>query len=445
MKKVYVIKNRYVDSVTLMGVAVELTELPGVTGAESGMGTSQNVDLLTGLDYPVPAGVTKNDLMIALDAEGPEALEAAFAAAQERLASGGGHSRRVYRSVDELPVGRYDVLQISLPGEYAVQEARRAIDRGMDIFMFTADVTLEQERALKEYGRDHGRLVMGPDAGVGLLGGVALAAGSIVRPGPVGVIGASGSGSQEVACLIEQMGSGVTCILGTGGRDLKKEVGGVSMKADMKRLEKDEDTKLICLVSMLADREVMEEVLLEADQLTKPVVAVFLGADETLYQGHRVTGTYSLQEAAKACVRLVTGHEPSIGWTEEEAAAIAREKAASLSREQKYFRGLYTGGTFAEETLMTFRAVAPEIALHTNRDTQSMLRASRRTSTARATPCWTWAIWILLPKRRTRCLTPPSGWSACGRSWLTRRWRSWRWTSFWGRAWHPTLPRAMFR
>ena len=81
MKKVYVIKNRYVDSVTLMGVAVELTELPGVTGAESGMGTSQNVDLLTGLDYPVPAGVTKNDLMIALDAEGPEALEAAFAAA----------------------------------------------------------------------------------------------------------------------------------------------------------------------------------------------------------------------------------------------------------------------------------------------------------------------------------------------------------------------------
>ena len=180
MKKVYVIKNRYVDSVTLMGVAVELTELPGVTGAESGMGTSQNVDLLTGLDYPVPAGVTKNDLVMTLEAEGPEALEAAFAAAQERRASGGGHSRRVYRSVDELPVGRYDVLQISLPGEYAVQEARRAIDRGMDIFMFTADVTLEQERALKEYGRDHGRLVMGPDAGVGLLGGVALAAGSIV-------------------------------------------------------------------------------------------------------------------------------------------------------------------------------------------------------------------------------------------------------------------------
>lgn len=368
MKKVFIINNRYVDSVTLMGVAVELTELDGIEGAESGMGTDQNVQLLESLGYPVPQGVTKNDLMIAIDAQSNEKMDAAYAAAQTLLASGGKRSERVYHEVDELPEGRYDVLQISLPGKYAIAEARKAIDKGMDVFMFTADVTLEEERELKEYGRNHGRLVMGPDAGVGLLGGVAMAAGSIVRFGPVGVIGASGSGSQEVACLIEKMGSGVTCILGTGGRDLKKTVGGVSMKADMKRLEQDEDTKLICLVSMLADREVMEEVLCEADKLSKPVVAVFLGADETLYRGHKVTGTFNLQEAARACVRLVTGQEPSIGWMREEMERIAREKVAALSSTQKYFRGLYTGGTFAEETLMTFRAAAPEIELHTNRD-----------------------------------------------------------------------------
>lgn len=260
------------------------------------------------------------------------------------------------------------MVQISLPGEYALKEAYKAIDKGMDVFMFTADVSLEEERKLKEYARDHGKLMMGPDAGVGLLGGVAMAAGSIVRFGPVGVIGASGSGSQEVACLIEALGSGVTCVLGTGGRDLKKDVGGVSMKADMKRLDKDDDTKLICLVSMLADRDIMEEVLTEADQLSKPVVAVFLGADETLYAGHKVTGTYNLQDAAKACVQLLKGETPKIGWTEEEADAIAASKVAALKPQKKYFRGLYTGGTFAEETLMTFRAVAPEVELKTNRD-----------------------------------------------------------------------------
>ncbi len=368
MKKVFVIKNRYVDSVTLMGLAVGLTEIEGIIGAESGMGTVQNIDLLKSYSYSVPADTTKNDLMIAVDAQTEERQNFAFEEAKKRLSLGSGTKTKTYTSVDDLPEGKYDVVQISLPGEYAIKEAKKAILKGMDVFMFTADVSLEEERELKEFGRDHGKLVMGPDAGVGLLGGVAMAAGSIVKFGPIGVIGASGSGSQEVACLIEAMGSGVTCVLGTGGRDLKKEVGGVSMKADMKRLEKDEDTKIICLVSMLADREIMEEVLTEADKLTKPVVAVFLGADEELYRGHNVTGTYNLEAAARECVKLATGTEPKIGWTDSEIEKIAEERVAKLSPEKKYFRGLYTGGTFAEETLMTFCTVAPEIKLYTNRD-----------------------------------------------------------------------------
>ena len=366
MKRVYVTPNRYVDSVTLMGLALSLTELTGVRGAESGMGTRQNIDMLTQQGYEVPADTGKNDMMLAVDADDGEALEAARLAAEKALAGGSRH-KRVYRDINELEDGAYQVAQISLPGEYAVHEARKAIDRGMDVFMFTADVSLEEERRLKEYGRDHGRLVMGPDAGVGLLGGVALAAGSIVRFGPVGVIGASGSGSQEVACLIEEMGAGVTCILGTGGRDLKKEVGGVSMKADMQRLEMDEDTKVICLVSMLADREVMQDVLREADRLAKPVAAVFLGADEALYAGHRAVGATNLRDAAKACVRLLGMGEPKLGFSEDEIEAIAA-RTRTLAPEKKFFRGLYTGGTFAEETLMAFRALAPEISLCTNRD-----------------------------------------------------------------------------
>lgn len=123
MKKVYVIKNRYVDSVTLMGVAGGADRTARRNGSGKRHGHEPERGFADRVGLSVPAGVTKNDLMIALDAEGPEALEAAFAAAQERLASGGGHSRRVYRSVDELPVGRSDVLQISIAGEYAVQEA----------------------------------------------------------------------------------------------------------------------------------------------------------------------------------------------------------------------------------------------------------------------------------------------------------------------------------
>ena len=368
MKKVFVVPNRYVDSVMLMGITVQLEDRGFARRASCWMGLSQNRDMLREEGYSLPEDIGRGDLMIALECDTEEELRKAFDAALELISSGGGERKKTYHDLNELKEGEYDVAQISLPGAAALKEARKAIDRHMDVFMFTADVSLEEERELKEYGRDHGCLVMGPDAGVGLLGGVAMAAGSIVREGPIGIIGASGSGSQEVACLIEQMGSGVTCILGTGGRDLKKQVGGVSMKADMERLEKDEETKVICLVSMLADREVMEEVLQQADRLSKPVVVVFLGADEDLYRGHRVTGTYNLQEAAKACVRIALGREPSVGWTEEERDRLSKSCAERLSPEKKYFRGLYTGGTFAEETLMVFREFAPEIRLHTNRD-----------------------------------------------------------------------------
>ena len=368
MKRVYILPNRYIDSVTLMGIALRVSQLESVAGAECGMGTQQNINMLMEQGYRVPQDTTPNDLMLAIDAVSADVLEAAYQQAQQMLSGNTPGSEQVYRSVDDIPAGEFDVIQISIPGRYAITEAKKAIDKGMDVFMFTADVSLEEERELKLYGREHGRLVMGPDAGVGLLGGVAMAAGSIVRKGPIGVIGASGSGSQEVACMIEAMGSGVTCILGTGGRDLKKEVGGISMKEDMKRLDRDADTQVICLVSMLADREIMEEVLCLADALNKPVVVVFLGADDALYQNHRVTGTTNLQAAAQASVRIATGTEPDIGWTEDEADRLANEIAASLSGKRKYFRGLYTGGTFAEEAMMTFRTIAPNIIMHTNRD-----------------------------------------------------------------------------
>jgi len=368
LKKVYLLKNRYVDSVTLMTIAVEISEKSGIEGAECGMGTKQNIELLLELGYEVPADAGSNDVMIAVESESEEMMREACAYVESRLSTGRGKKEKTYRSAGDLEEGEFDIVQISLPGEYALDEAYKAIDKGCHVFMFTADVTLEQEHDLKVYARDHGCLMMGPDAGVGLVGGVCMAAGSIVKFGPIGVIGASGSGSQEVACLIEQMGSGVTCILGTGGRDLKKPVGGVSMMADMDRLEQDEDTKLICLVSMLADREVMEKVLNKADTLTKPVVAVFLGADEALYEGHKVVGTFNLTDAARACVRMVTGKEPEFGLSAEERDALAQRCVDSLAPERKYFRGLYTGGTFSEETLMAFNAYAPEIEIYTNRD-----------------------------------------------------------------------------
>ncbi len=366
MKKVFVVKNRYVDSVTLMGAAEKLAELPGVTGAESGMGTPANRELLTDLGYAVPADTGKYDLMIAVDARDEAQLADAFAAGLSVLNHRGDQKQRVYHDVSELEPGAYDIAQISLPGEYAAAEIRKAIELGMDVFVFSDNVPLAQERELKELGRARGRLVMGPDAGVGLIGGVALAAGSIVRPGAVGVVGASGSGAQEVACLIERMGAGVSEIIGTGGHDLLPEIGGITMRLGMERLNRDPATKIICLVSKLASEAVMASVLDDADKLDKPVVAVFLGGGETLFAGRRVKGAESLEAAAELCYRLLTGEEKKLGWPQQAFDTLVQQQLLRIAPERKYFRGLYCGGTFTEEALILFHAQNPQVPLYSN-------------------------------------------------------------------------------
>ena len=370
LKKVYVLKNRYVDSVTLMNVAEKINQVEGIFGAESDMGTPANVALLSDLGYDVPQGTGKNDLIIAIDAD-PGDQERAYQIGLDILDHRSTLGGNVYSDVNaiDLTADPYDLVQISLPGEYAAAEIRKALDRGLDCFVFSDNVSLEDELACKQLGREKGRLVMGPDAGVGLLGGVALAAGSIVRKGAVGIIGASGSGAQEVACLVEHMGQGVSCIIGTGGRDLSPQIGGITMLMALERLANDPQTQVICLVSKVADPAVMGRVLDEADKLDKPVTAVFLGAPKRLFDGRRVHGAWSLEEAAVLSVAMLGGEVHAPGRTRGQLEALAAALADGLPRERRYLRGLYCGGTFTEEAMILFHERCPQIPLYSNLDT----------------------------------------------------------------------------
>lgn len=355
MKKVVVKKNRYVDSVSLMSVSDRVTVLPGVTNVEAQMGTHANLELLKLLEYTLPEGVTPNDLVIAITADSEDSYAAAFRLVEDIIDRKNVQNSIIYNSLEDVD-GRYDLCQISLPGEYAAAEARKALNMGMDLFIFSDNVSLEEELELKQLGSSLGRLVMGPDAGVALIDGVALAAGSIIRHGPIGIVGASGSGAQEVGCIIEKCGLGVSNIIGTGGRDLYPQIGGITMKAGIRRMEADPETKVIVLVSKLADLGVMDQVLTLADSCEKPVVAVFLGSSEALFENHKVHGSFSLEEAALKAVELAGGSVDKFGYTDEEINKLVEENVAKLKPEQKYFRGLYCGGTFTEEALLYFSA-----------------------------------------------------------------------------------------
>ena len=368
MKKVIVKKNRYVDSVSLMGVSERVTAMEGIENAEAQMATCANRDVLKLLGYELPENVSPNDLVIAITAEDEGSYDAALQMAENIIDRKNPDCERHYGDISEIDMQEdaYDLCQISLPGEYAAAETKKALEKGMDLFIFSDNVSLEEELELKQLGKSLGRLVMGPDAGVALIGGVALAAGSIIRKGPIGIVAASGSGAQEVGCIIEKCGLGVSGIIGTGGRDLYPRIGGITMLEGIRRMEADPETTVIVRVSKLADLGVMDRVLTAADDCTKPVVALFLGSDETLFANHRVHGAFSLEAAALKAVTLAGGEVSGFDYADSELEAMVQGCIARLAPEQKYFRGLYCGGTFTEEALQYFAARNQGAALYSN-------------------------------------------------------------------------------
>lgn len=368
MKKVVVKKNRYVDSVSLMGVSERVTAMQGIENAEAQMATCANQDVLKMLGYALPESVTPNDLVIAITADDEGSYNAALKLAEDIIDHKNVDNDKNYTDINQIDPEEdpYDLCQISLPGEYAAAEAKKALAKGMDLFIFSDNVSLEEELELKLLGKSLGKLVMGPDAGVALVGGVALAAGSIIRSGPIGIVAASGSGAQEVGCIIEKCGLGVSDIIGTGGRDLYPQIGGITMLEGIRRMEADPNTKVIVLVSKLANLGVMDKVLTVADDCEKPVVALFLGSDEFLFAGHRVHGTFSLEAAALKAVELAGGDVSGFRYQDEELDALVQSCMAKLQPQQKYFRGLYCGGTFTEEALQYFAAHNQGVALNSN-------------------------------------------------------------------------------
>ena len=278
--------SAYADSVTLMRIQQEVRRQAGVEEAGLVLATEANKALLqqAGLLTPEASTAGPDDLVIAVRAVSEEAAARALAEAQTLLsrprASAGGDAyrpRTLAAARRLLP--QATVAAVSVPGRFAAGVAREALREGLHVFLFSDNVPLEEEVALKREAAERGLLVMGPDCGTALLGGVGLGFANRVRRGPVGIVAASGTGLQEVASLVHRWGSGVSQAIGTGGRDVSGAVGGATMVRALGLLADDPATRVIVLVSKPPDPTVAERVLAAARGTGKPVVAVFVGAE----------------------------------------------------------------------------------------------------------------------------------------------------------------------
>ncbi len=350
-----VIRNFYRDSVALMQLSSRLGQLPGIRQATAIMASEANRALLreAGLaTHEVDAG--PNDLLIAIEADSEAALEAAMAEAcnafdvkSDGLASPARRERprSLEMGLEAMPAA--NLALISTPGDYAAAEAMKALHLGLNVMLFSNNVALEDEIALKRYAGAHGLMVMGPDCGTAILGGIPLGFANVVRRGDIGLVSASGTGLQQVTCLIDQLGHGVSQAIGTGGRDLRTEVGGLTMHQGLDALAGHAGTRVIVLISKAPAPEVAVHVLESARKAGKPVVVNFLGADPKALAASNLHAAKTLEDAAVTAVALAAGRQPDDVGFAALSVDVPRPGPA-----QRYVRGLYSGGTFCSEAAM---------------------------------------------------------------------------------------------
>lgn len=354
-------KNTYYDSVALMIITKEIKKMPEVKEVIVGMGTDLNKELAANLNLSNEEirELTPNDFFIAAASEEDNALENIIKKVDELLNSKK-EEKETEVKVNNLTsavkhLKEANMAVISLPGKYAADEAKKALYNGLHVMLFSDNVTVEEEIELKTIGKEKGLLVMGPDCGTAIINGVPLCFANVVRKGDIGVVGASGTGTQEVTVIIDRLGGGVSQVIGTGGRDLKSEIGGIMMLEGFKALIDDPATKVIVLISKPPAPEVAEKILAMVENTNKPVVVNFIGGDRKQIEGHGAYACVSLEDAAHKAVSLSKGKvvEDFTEFTqsEEEIDEIVNNEASKFCSDQKYLRALYTGGTLADEAM----------------------------------------------------------------------------------------------
>jgi len=327
-------RGAYADSVTLLQVSRTVQGVDGVAAAQVAMATALNVEVLTGMGFAVPVEATTNDMVVAIRLADGGSLEAALAGVERALADS---SRRDAGPTEEAPPRTTGsafrrtpegVALVSVPGVNAFVEAMDAVEAGRDVMVFSDNVPLEQEVRLKQAAAERGLLVMGPDCGTAVMGGLGLGFANVVRPGPVGIVAASGTGCQQVLALLDHAEVGVTHALGVGGRDLSSEVGGLATREALRRLDVDASVELIVLVSKPPAPEVEAGIRDFAAGLSTPVELALLGA------GHP-----DLTEATEAVLARLGRTVPQ--WPVTGSAAPPDGG--------RWLRGLFVGGTMATE------------------------------------------------------------------------------------------------
>ena len=348
-----ILKNNYQDSINLMLLTNKINELPNVNMSQIMMGTDANKDILnnTNLLTEEAKEASANDVIIVVDTNDSD-IDGILNKVNEFLSNltleNKVEQKRYSTSWEEALEALPDanIALFSIPGEYAPAEMEVALNKGLNVFSFTDNISVEDELKLKKIAKEKGLLMMGPDCGTGLISGIPLAFTNAVSSGNIGVVGASGTGIQEVITIIDRLGAGVLHAIGTGGRDLSEKIGAITAKEAILALENEDLIDVICVISKPPSSDVRDEVFKLLQSISKPVVAIFIGEKPKEHVGN-VYLAHTLEEAAKLSFDLASGNKVRKNYEEP-----LKNRNLNKLENGKLVKGLFSGGTLASEAAM---------------------------------------------------------------------------------------------
>jgi len=351
-----------------------MAKLDSVEDAAAVMGVPANKDLLaqSNLRTPEAENAGAEDLILVVRALSEEAALAALSQVDELLRrKHSPQSDLAYRpktlaaAVQLSPTAKW--VLISTPGRYADGVAREALELGLHVLLYSDNVSVEAEVALKQEAAKRGLLLMGPDCGTAIVNGIGLGFANAVRRGSIGLVGASGTGLQLVSSRIHHLGGGITHAIGTGGRDLSTAVGALTARQGLELLLRDPESAVVVLISKPPAPDVANQLLSIARSSPKPVVVAFIGYQAPSQQVDNLHFAPSLDVAAEMAVQLVST------WVGEQKDTPVSNGTRNFATSQKYLRGIYSGGTLAYEAQLLLREYLPAVYSNTPLEKQFRL------------------------------------------------------------------------
>ncbi len=352
-------RNTYQDSVNLMLLSTKLTEMEGVRKVSIMMGTPANKDIFrnTGMYSAEFDLANPNDICISVDTDSPDMLKSISEKLEEFISDLSSKSSATQLKKAKSLKGALKKIEdpnlalVSIPGEYVFDEGKKLLNENMNLFIFSDNMDFCEEKELKELARDKGLIVMGPDCGTGIISGVPLAFANVVNKGNIGIVGASGTGIQEVSSIISRLGGGISHAMGIGGRDLSEEIGGISAKIALDYLANDKGTEVIVFISKPPAEAVKNSIVEKLKVIGKTAVALFLGEEEkgpedNLHYAATLEDTANLAFYLSRKKSVYKGRVKEL----EERLYLIR-----LNQRQKSVHGYYGGGTLAGEAKLILK------------------------------------------------------------------------------------------